>query len=479
MSTNPLDPRLFELFCGAIEKAVEYVRLAETGKTHVGPHLNWPELRWHDNGLPWITHTSFDTPRNYSDAVRGLYSALHGLTPGGEPPLDFGKELNFLALVAYAKTQPRLQEYFMYEKEGAFDFFASHLKAMVAGALDRYIHINKTSELVRDKLLPVYLPMEKHLFDETLSFTAIVPILFLKFELQQFHINESISVERLSDELHLARGWQGSWGHPDNFIVESAATHALFIRNRSLANENWLKTSQAIMTPESYPVEEINTFFAALRIATGYLTGYAQMLALPMEWVSFYAADLIPIDGPTVENYPPFFKSGYWQSEVPTVNFGGADRIREVFNDLQRVFATKHAQRVHLAMHRLNLSSMRTTEEDGVIDSMIAMEALLSDGAQEMTHKVAMRLAGLYKIADRSRSEQAFKEMKDIYTFRSKIVHGSATLERHRQVDREGIKISVADAAVEHLRNAFGVLIKNPALLDPKGIDSFLLTDKL
>jgi len=96
-----------------------------------------------------------------------------------------------------------------------------------------------------------------------------------------------------------------------------------------------------------------------------------------------------------------------------------------------------------------------------------------------MTHKVAMRLAGLYKIADRSRSEQAFKEMKDIYTFRSKIVHGSATLERHRQVDREGIKISVADAAVEHLRNAFGVLIKNPALLDPKGIDSFLLTDKL
>jgi hypothetical protein len=45
---------------------------------------------------------------------------------------------------------------------------------------------------------------------------------------------------------------------------------------------------------------------------------------------------------------------------------------------------------------------MRTTDEDGIIDAMIAMEALLSDGTQEMAHKVSMRLAGLYKIADPS-----------------------------------------------------------------------------
>jgi len=466
--TSPKDPRLFELFCSAIDKALEYVRLAETGKTHIGTHQNWPELRWHDNGLPWITHTSFDAPKNYADAVQGLYSALNGLIPGGEPIPDFRKEPNFLALVAYAKTQPRLQKYFMYEKEAPYDFLASHLKSMVAGALDRYIHINKTSELERDKLLHVYLPMERRLFDETLSFIAIVPILFLKFELQEFRINESVSVEQLSDELQLARAWQGPWGFPDNSIVESAATHALFIRNQSLENENWLKNSQMTMSLESYPVEEINTFFAALRIATGYPTGYAQILALPVGWVSFYAADLIPIDGPTTENYPPFFKAGYWQSEVPTVHSGEADGIRQAFNDLQKVFATEHAQRVRLAMHRLNLSSMRTTDEDGVIDAMIAMEALLSDGPQEMTHKVAMRLAGLYKVADRSRSEQAFKELKDIYKFRSKIVHGGAALEKHRGIDREEVKIPSADVAAEHLRNAFTVLIKNPILLDPK-----------
>ena len=58
-------------------------------------------------------------------------------------------------------------------------------------------------------------------------------------------------------------------------------------------------------------------------------------------------------------------------------------------------------------MNRLNLSSLRTIDEDGIIDAMIAMEALLSDERQEMTHKVVMRLAALYKTADPSRSEQA------------------------------------------------------------------------
>jgi hypothetical protein len=122
---------------------------------------------------------------------------------------------------------------------------------------------------------------------------------------------------------------------------------------------------------------------------------------------------------------------------------------------------------------------MRTTDEDGVIDAMIAMEALLSDGPQEMTHKVAMRLAGLYKIADHLRSEQAFREMKRIYTLRSKIVHGDADLDRYRKLDRDGEEVPAVEVAVDHLRTAFAVLMRNPTLLDPAKIDSFLLTDKL
>jgi len=201
------------------------------------------------------------------------------------------------------------------------------------------------------------------------------------------------------------------------------------------------------------------------------------MLSVPVGWTSFYAATIIPISGTRVEKYPPFFKRGYWNVQVPTMTSGQADETRQVFNGLQNALATKHAQKVRLAVHRLNLSTTRTTDEDGIIDSIIAMEALLSDGMQEMTHKVAIRVAGLYKISNRRRPEQAFVEMKRIYKFRSSIVHGSDDLDKYREIVRNGDKMSAVDAAVEHLRNAFAVLLKHPSLLDPKKIDSFLLTN--
>jgi hypothetical protein len=470
---TPRDPLLFELFCDAIRTGLEYVRLAETGKTRIGAHLNWPELRWHENGLPWITHRSFDTPKDYSNALNGLYSALYGLGSDEKAP-DFKKEPAFIALTEYAKHQPRLRGYLRFD--GPHDFGATHLEIMIGYVLDRYIHINKSTELQCDKLMPIYLPIENYLIDVVLPINVIVPILFLKFELATFRINELISIEQMSDEMHLARGWQGSWGTPDNFLVASAATHAIFIQNQSLKNENWSIANGAIINPESYPLDDIDAFFAAIRIATGFATGYAQMLAFPIKWASTYVADLIPVEGPRLESYPPFFKAGYWQQDVPTVSASDAEGIREVFKNLKRAFAMKHAQKVRLAMHRLNLSSMRTTDEDGVIDSMIAMEALLSDGTQEMTHKVAMRLAALYKIVNPTRAERAFKEIKDIYTFRSKIVHGDANLKKHREINREGTRIPAINAAVEHLRTAFDVLMKHPALLDPKEIDRFLLT---
>jgi hypothetical protein len=71
----------------------------------------------------------------------------------------------------------------------------------------------------------------------------------------------------------------------------------------------------------------------------------------------------------------------------------------------------------------------------------------------------------------------AFTEMKRIYGFRSKVVHGSPDLTKYREVKRGEERIPATDAALEHLRNAFAVLIKNPLLLDPKKIDAFLLTD--
>jgi hypothetical protein len=474
-STKEIDSRFFELFCDAFRTALEYVRQAETGKTHIGVHENWPEIHYHEkSGLPWVRSTG-EAPKNYGDAIQGLYSALYGLATD-EPPLNFDEEQTLIALVDYAKAQPRLQQYLSFDPH---DFGRAELTGMVAHAVDRYIHTTNTTVLDRSKLLPIYLPLEKRLFVPVLPVVVVVPILFLKFDIPQLQLSKSISLEKLTDEFHLARGWRGPWSDGDNSLVESAATHGLFIRDVTIENEHWLRAGQIEMDPNSYPVEKIDTFFAALRIATGYPTGYAQMLMLPVAWASSYAAGITPINGPDVEKYPPFFKRGYWQEQIPTLTSNQVDEVKEIFNGLWQIFQTHDAQRVSLAMHRLNLSATRTTDEDGIIDSIIAMEALLSDGTQEMTHKVAMRLAALYKILDGSRAVAAFTEMKRIYKFRSKVVHGSADLHKDREINRGEEKIATIDAALEHLRNAFAALIRNPELLDPTKIDKFLLTDKL
>jgi hypothetical protein len=348
---------------------------------------------------------------------------------------------------------------------------------MVGDVLDRYIHTtNDTEHLDRVKLLPIYLPMEKVLFAELLPIVAVVPILFLKFDFLQFQISESISVEKLSDEFHLARAWRGSWSESGESLVESAATHGLFMRGLSLENDNWIQAGRLKMDLDFYSIDEIDTFFAAVRIVTGYPVGYAQIVDVPVEWATHYAANITPIDGPRVEKYPPFFKDGYWQEEVPTVTSAQMDSIKKLIDGFHDVFLSEHADKARLAMHRLNLSALRTTNEDGIIDSIIAMEALLSDGTQEMTYKVALRLAALYKILDPSRAAQAFSEMKRIYKFRSKIVHGASDLDKGREIERGEAKIIVIDAALEHLRNAFAVLIQNPVFLEPKKIDEFLLT---
>ena len=201
--------------------------------------------------------------------------------------------------------------------------------------------MTNSMDLDRAKLLPIYMPLEKHLFISKLPVVVVVPILFLKFAFSQLQIAEHITVEKLSDEFHLARGWRGSWSDSDNSLVESAATHGLFIRNLSLPNENWLKVGRVHMDPGAYPVEKIDTFFAALRLATGFPTGYAQMVLLPVEWKDHYAATITPVSGPDVEKYPPFFKRGYWREQVPTLTSEQAEEVKQLFGGLRQLFCNQ------------------------------------------------------------------------------------------------------------------------------------------
>ena len=114
------------------------------------------------------------------------------------------------------------------------------------------------------------------------------------------------------------------------------------------------------------------------------------------------------------------------------------------------------------------------------MDATIALEALLSDDDnQEMTHKIAMRLGALSKISNDfgKTPQQVYKDMKQIYAYRSAIVHGSKYAEKKRVIKIDNEEIGVHSLAVQFLRKTLKILIENPAFREVKKIDEDLLLE--
>jgi Apea-like HEPN len=170
-----------------------------------------------------------------------------------------------------------------------------------------------------------------------------------------------------------------------------------------------------------------------------------------------------------VRNYPQEFEQSDWDAPVPLVNQEQVIAIKKCFLALRQHASNK---RLSIATRRLNRRALRTSPEDSVIDLTIGLEALFADGNQEMTHKIALRAAALYKLTDPSKSRDVFKEIKEVYKLRSAIVHGD-NVDANKTVSTRSL--SVEDAAVEHLRALLQILLQNPEFLDPAVIDHQLL----
>lgn len=245
------------------------------------------------------------------------------------------------------------------------------------------------------------------------------------------------------------------------------------LTNYTLPNENQVLVWHILGDNGLYPLKVINSFFAALRIVTGYLTGYGQLLVRPIGWASGYKANLMPLEKISIKEYPRSFEDGCWDWAVPMVNTREQAEVARLFIGIRKL-EEKHSH-IGIAVRRLNSSFLRTNGEDGLLDAMIGLEALLSDGSQEMTHKIAMRLAALYRLEEPVNAFDVFKEVKRIYGFRSEIVHGKKGLDIDATLDRGKDKVRIVDAAVEHLRTALRVLIRHERYIDVSRIDYELL----
>jgi hypothetical protein len=294
---------------------------------------------------------------------------------------------------------------------------------------------------------------------------------------------DGVSVSRMSEPLQLARAILAHGSHEVNDYLVQQATHSLVLRDYVLPNQLGGFLSYG---PEVFPLDTIDAFFAALRIVGSGETGYGQLLIAPEGWAHRTTASLPPLEGTTIRRYPPDLRpvSPFYEGEVSTLPDSDFEGLRGLFLGISAILnaSPKGGERLRLAIKRLNSCYLRENEEDAILDATIGLEILLSDrDTQEVTHKLALRLAGLSSLVPKYKGRAAaiFRSVKSsIYAYRSAVVHGDmtrASKKREMKTDT-GDPIPAVKMAVEYLGMAVQAIASNPEFLEPNRIDEkFLL----
>jgi len=120
-----------------------------------------------------------------------------------------------------------------------------------------------------------------------------------------------------------------------------------------------------------------------------------------------------------------------------------------------------------LASSRFNDSFVRVNELDGLLDLVIALEALFSGGGQEISYSLALRCSYFLE-PDFQKRKEVFNRLRDIYDIRSCIVHGQAGLpkkwQKLRGEDYDVAFLSIVDDAAEYVRQAIRKIIADKHL---------------
>ncbi|MDN8592045.1 HEPN domain-containing protein [Paenibacillus sp. 11B] len=360
------------------------------------------------------------------------------------------------------------------------DIYLLGVRLLVTKLIEAYLHIYGTnSELKVENFNKLYEPIEEFIFAERLYYDIYVPILFTKFDFEDCAVSESgdIEIVKIDDNLQLSRSSIQQHGSPISSSILNGASHALKIKGFSIEGKrSYFDVNQHFSDISMYPIDKINAFFNSMRIITfDNDLGYAQLLAVPVGWTEKYNAFLSSIYGTTVKSYPKVFEDYFWlKTEFTTIN---EDLAKDILNLFER-FDLEKQHKLQLANRRLNMCVLREEEEDSILDATIAMEALLSDGGTgELTHKLALRMATIFKISPLTSytPDMVFDIVKKIYAYRSSIVHGGKVKNQEITLQELGLTIPTPRLAIVLLKITIKVLIDNPIYFNPKLLDLELL----
>jgi hypothetical protein len=468
--------RYRELFRAAFDelhgKVVKHVK---TSGHYVGPHHDYPVMSFLESGFPSFRDVGFyndQAPRDYVDSIRPR--GLAGLLSGRKSPeVSFPKGAELAAFLRSHEIGKRLRlEQFVFDGK-PFDTPVDHL---VDDAVERYLHLRGLDAQIDPKCRNnIIRPLLIGTVFRKLELRLVVPITMARFNVDHFPLTETTYIARLPKKMQLARARMGTHGTGAVQSVVGAATHAFVSNEWSLEVDNIGEVRRSLGQSSANVVDAIDSFFGAMRVATGLSTGYAQVLWMPKRWALEYFCDLTPLYGTATRQYPSDFDNYGWTRPGTIITHEQLKDVRRVY----RAVLADEGEAVRLALKRLNACLTRTDAADAILDGTIGLELLLGDDQnQSLSYKLRLRAAALAILqADSAHSaKEIASKVKRLYEARSGIVHGRRR--KHSKKASEPADTSHLQdrlIAADLLRFVLDVLVTHPEYQDPSKIDEGLL----
>lgn len=268
-------------------------------------------------------------------------------------------------------------------------------------------------------LLELYLQVERGRFATTLSGDIVVPLVLTTFDTTEpVQLIDTYWLEPLGQSEHRSRALDRD-GDAVSPHIAAAATHAVVQRCVTFDNTVWPPAFLRGIDRVPVPLDTVHRILESIHIVTGKKTGYAQVLVRADAWVSWsgWVGDLPHLwKAQSTKAYPDSFDAG-WLRPMEPISVAEVEELVEAIPAL-----LNSPKNVQLAARRCFRSTFRADIEDEILDATIGIEALLSHGRDELTHRMSQRAAAA--LAGELRADAVYQLLKQVYTQRSQIVHG-------------------------------------------------------
>jgi hypothetical protein len=309
---------------------------------------------------------------------------------------------------------------------------------------------------------PLYQETEDYFYQDTVTYRYLAPLSRFSTEEDEILLDSGLSIVEVPNDWRQEM-LDASVNLPQLAAeLEGAAStkHGLVLYLQ-LQKEQGEEVPRRMQGHQEDAIKHVRNVFrlvcSALRLFKAGAVGYEQVIPRPTSWVPWRSA------GVWGGGLPSSLGERYVFSEEEAAGFAG-------FWPWYRDATTIAGRTVSLALRRFNMAYARGSDEDRLVDFMIAFEALLLQNERSKRRILANRVAAL--LSENPDERTAIREeLEAAYEQRNKILHDGEADKSLSLGDGTGVTLGQLNARVEErLRGAIQAAMKREPRQDKAGL---------